>query len=590
MKIIYLEPDEEITSVVDQLAQAEESEVALVVPIGAQLLQSLVNLKLLKREANNLEKNVVIVTADELGRQLAPKANFVVIDKLDQIEITASKETAVVSLAGQKTENGEKDILDALAEELEPDFYKSESEGGPKAELAADKRMVDIVGPREKSKSKFSPGNFFKKFIEPTSKPFRKRNINQFEAKPIIEPGLNIEKEDILDEERFKEKTKPASRRLKFFYVFIGLALLVAALAAYLILPNTEIIISPKTENIAFDLEVSGSKKISKMDAALNEIPVQLIKVEKTLSKEFKATGEKQLSEKAKGVITIYNEYSSSPQTLVATTRFISEAGKLFRITKNIIVPGAKIEEGRIIASAVDAEVEADDSGEEYNVGPSNFTIPGFKDTPKYAGFYANSKAPMTGGLIGKVNVVSEEDLKKAEEVVVNELKIKAQEDLKEQMPNGLKLIEGAIDEEITETSSNPGLENQAENFTYKAAIVLQALLFNEEDLKILVDANLTSKISQDKIPLSNTQQIVWEKPVIDWDKTKVSFTLRVSEEAAFKIETEALKKDLAGLNEVEVRKFLANRLEIEKAKVTFWPFWVKRVPLQASKIKIKLD
>ena len=62
---------------------------------------------------------------------------------------------------------------------------------------------------------------------------------------------------------------------------------------------------------------------------------------------------EKELNEKARGSLTVYNEYSSSPQTLVATTRFESPEGKIFRIEKNIVVPGAKIEEGKIIASTI---------------------------------------------------------------------------------------------------------------------------------------------------------------------------------------------------------------------------------------------
>ena len=50
MKTLYLELDEEITSVIDKLTQIEDDEVILVAPIGAQLLSSLVNFKLLKRE------------------------------------------------------------------------------------------------------------------------------------------------------------------------------------------------------------------------------------------------------------------------------------------------------------------------------------------------------------------------------------------------------------------------------------------------------------------------------------------------------------------------------------------------------------
>ena len=55
---IYLESDEEITSVVDRLRKSEAKEIILVIPKGTALLQSIVNLKLLKKEAEKLKKHL----------------------------------------------------------------------------------------------------------------------------------------------------------------------------------------------------------------------------------------------------------------------------------------------------------------------------------------------------------------------------------------------------------------------------------------------------------------------------------------------------------------------------------------------------
>jgi len=48
MKNIYLEPNEEIISIIDRLIQVEDEQVNLIVPSGAQIWQSSINLKLLK--------------------------------------------------------------------------------------------------------------------------------------------------------------------------------------------------------------------------------------------------------------------------------------------------------------------------------------------------------------------------------------------------------------------------------------------------------------------------------------------------------------------------------------------------------------
>lgn len=586
-KILHLESDEEITSVIDKLTQTEDREVVLAAPIGAQLFSSLVNLKLLKREADNLGKNIVIITADELGRQLATRANLTVKENIEEMEFGQDSEIVPnIVLSGLKTlsqdKPEEKDILDALVEELDPAVRGSFEE--PKPELAA-KRMVDIISPAKRrpkfssrlfSKSKeFGPGKLFKKI---TRSPLK------------TETGTIVSKEPTVEFGPIQERARPLLKRPYLLFIFIGLSLVLAGLVAYLILPQAKILISPKTETVNFELSVKGSKTISKIDPVLNKIPVQLIRIEKTVEKDFEATGEKQLNEKAKGVITVYNEYSSSPQTLVATTRFLAENGKLFRTNKTVTVPGAKVEEGKIVASVIDIEVAADQPGEEYNIGPAKFTIPGLQGTAKYTGFYGQSRAPMTNGSKELVKVVSAKDLEKAEELLTEEAKASIQPALQEQMPSDLKLIEGAVLEKIIEKSSSPGLEAKAERFVFKINIVGQALLFNETHLKDLVNLNLAAKISQDKIPLSQTQQIVWEKPVIDWDKTEADLNLDIQEEAAWQINTDNLRENLAGKSEIEVRKYLANQPAVKEARVTFRPFWVKRVPAEKNKIKIIVE
>ena len=92
-----------------------------------------------------------------------------------------------------------------------------------------------------------------------------------------------------------------------------------------------------------------------------------------------------------------------------------------------------EIEEGEIVPSSIDVEVVADEPGKEYNIGPTTFSIPGFKGSPKYEGFYGKSTKPMTGGLIHQGKVVSEEDVARAETELKEALLEEAQEELKKQ-------------------------------------------------------------------------------------------------------------------------------------------------------------
>jgi hypothetical protein len=630
MKNIYLEPNEEIISTVDRLAQTKDDQINLVVPSGAQIWQSSINLKLLKREADNLNKKVTFIVTDDLGAEMAERVGFAVKRERElPIELAQQEEEEIVQEEerGGEVREGD-DIIEVPKETIKEGVIKEDKEGQEEnMQMSRSKEnmiglLVDELESEKKARGPFalltswkrkpfqdrvsdirgeSPQRRMADIITPkgdAKTEFPRRPISQKKSLVSKESGLKptsssepVKIESLPEERVFSELEKPAgSRWSKLFIGFIIVTLIVAGLVSYLVLPNAEISITPKTESITFDLSVVGSKDVSWIDETLNQIPIQEVEVTKVKSREFTTTGEKEINEKARGYITIYNEYSSSPQTLVATTRFESSDGKVFRIPKSVTVPGAKIEEGKIIASTLKVEVIADQPGEDYNIGPSDFTIPGFKGTPKFAGFYGKSTNSMTGGYVGKIKIVLAKDLEEAENTLVKELKKEVKRALEEQIPTDLRIIEDGLREEITKISSNFKKGDQTDKFTLEVEATMRALLFKEEDLKNLVDLNLISRVSEDKSPLKETQKITWNKPVIDWSKGEVSFSLSVEEDVAWQIDIQSLKENLAGQTEVEVRKYLVNQPEIEKAKVSFWPFWVKKIPAQEKKIKVNIE
>ena len=108
------------------------------------------------------------------------------------------------------------------------------------------------------------------------------------------------------------------------------------------------------------------------------DFPVETISF-KITEKDFRPIiGEKEIKTKARGRIVIYNAFSSEDQLLVRRTRFETPDGKIYRISEQIIVPGAEIKDEKIAPSSVEAEIFADQPGEEYNIGLTGFIIPGF--------------------------------------------------------------------------------------------------------------------------------------------------------------------------------------------------------------------
>jgi hypothetical protein len=82
---IFVELDEEIIFIVEKLKKIDGSKAILVVPDRAALLGSVVSLKLLAQEVSKTNKLAVVVTQDEVGRRLAEKANFVAVEKVNDI-------------------------------------------------------------------------------------------------------------------------------------------------------------------------------------------------------------------------------------------------------------------------------------------------------------------------------------------------------------------------------------------------------------------------------------------------------------------------------------------------------------------------
>jgi len=636
MKTIYLEPEEEIISVIDRLTQTKSQRVSLVVPTGAQIWQNPINLKLLKRESDNLGKEITLFVPDELKAEVAEKIGFSVKRGKNRpiVELIREEKEKSISKGSRPIQSEPaEDMIGLLIEELKPDERErevdylssekytetpstsqdasliSEKNDGRKEkkfswfgsrESQPQKKMVDIVRPGGRNDF-FQPSRSKPESDEPAPKrffpkPFSKEKIPQRSPRLKIERAEPVIREKVWRGDKdFETITRP-SRWPKFLAFFIILSFLTAGLVAYLALPTAEIEINLKKEKISFDLAAVGSKNISRVDQSLNEIPLEEIKVEKTKSKEFPATGEKELDERAGGRITIYNEYSSSPQTLIGhptderyQTRFESPQGKIFRILKTVTVPGAKIEEGKIVPSSIEVTVIADQPGDSYNIGPTNFTIPGFQGTPKYAGFYAKSDSPMSGGYIGLAKVVSAEDLEKAKKSLTEELKNEVRQTLQEQVPTDLKLVEEGTKETITKILTVKE-ETMADSFNVEISVSVQALFFRENDLKELIDLNLISQIEGNKTLLPETQQINYKKISIDWQKSEVNFDLRIDEEVVWQIDLIKLKQDLAGQTEESIKRYLANQPEIETVKVTFRPFWVKRIPFQEKKIELTID
>src|SRR4051812_15266916 len=110
--VIYVDVDDEITSIIDKLENSENKVVALVLPKRAASLQSIVNMKLLKRSADNASKNVVLITSEAALIPLAGAAGLHVAKNLHTAPGVPDAPTGAVPLVAAAALHEREDTSD----------------------------------------------------------------------------------------------------------------------------------------------------------------------------------------------------------------------------------------------------------------------------------------------------------------------------------------------------------------------------------------------------------------------------------------------------------------------------------------------
>ncbi len=109
-RIFFVEPQEDIDELTEKLLAVKASSIALVIPYGAVLLQSIISVKILRNNAEKAGKSLIIITRDKNGRNFAEQLGIQSFRDLEQLEsspiekkLQEIKDTQKVVPHGQRT-------------------------------------------------------------------------------------------------------------------------------------------------------------------------------------------------------------------------------------------------------------------------------------------------------------------------------------------------------------------------------------------------------------------------------------------------------------------------------------------------------
>ncbi|MBI4128761.1 MAG: hypothetical protein HY460_01805 [Parcubacteria group bacterium] len=608
MKEIRVEANQTISGLIDELLKNAENEIVCVVPSGARIFQGIVGLKLLKRDMENAKKHIRITTDDAAGESLARRAG-IDVERLPafrgaSVPIRKSvSEPADAVRIRKKERAGESEMSSVPPRRIrrEPDTHSRDVVAKKKREYLLNESIPIPIRITRDEAARVATG--IRPSIERDIPPEELIDEGEraWERRPMIDESETAPR-PIDDRPALERAEEPIGAELprrrrwirRVVTLFVVGALLVGVYSAVVIAPRAVARVTPISNPLAFTEEVAVDGAVSDIDFAGGRIPGERIEETKVVQQEFPTTSEKELTARSRGSITVTNEYSSSPQTLVATTRFRAQDGKTFRTIATVVIPGAKIEDGKIVASTLDVEVRADAPGSAYNIGPTTFTIPGFEGTPKYEKFTGRSTETMKGGAQGRVKVVAAKDIAGAKSAVEGRARAEMEKILAEKIQVGLTPIRDAQDIRIVTSETSHHEDDATPTFTASVTVTGRALLFKNEHLGEFVESAKHARISEgaELVEENSDAGGEIEYRVTKKDLEKATATLAVTIEAreAAQIDEGLLREQLAGKDQLAVREVIANMPGVKEAEVTFWPFWVRSVPNDVSKITVKIQ
>ncbi len=555
--LIYIDTDDDVTSIVGRIKASEEVVVALVPPKRIGVLQSVVNLRLLQRAAKNAHKRLAIVTTDPALMNLASglaipvakniNAQAKVLEVSDDDDISdvidgndiAVDTTSRRSAGGSKSATEDKEISAAVA--------AIETDDKIKNDLDADGVPDDEQEP-----------------VKPVKKKIKVPSVNSLRKKILIGGGVAV--------------------------VVIGFLVWAIVFA-----PKAVITIQAKTSAVevkkSLSLVPSGDK-----DAAEGVLP-PVVKQKKTNeSVEFEATGSREVGEMAAGTVAFcydvpnYNDHTGDRIAAVEL-----EAGTLLYADGVQFTTDAplSVEPGRNSNNQCETyysvKATAVKIGEEGNISQNTLM-----SVSGYSNLKAIAKSDFTGGSKETVKVVQQSDV----DAAVAKLRERgdsdaARDELMGQMSDSTVVIDGSFNVSQGDVKVTPGVGETPEGDGAKATASIELTYtlvgVNKDDLSDVLDAALKDQTDE-------TKQKVYNNGI---DSVKFSgfatandgytVTVTTNGHVGPVINEDDVKKQAVGKKSEEIKELLKQTDGVNDVSVTMSPFWVSSAPSE-NKITVNFE
>ncbi len=537
-KTIYFNIEDDVKSIVARLRQEPGKDFILVFPRRCYLFSDAVNLKLLRKQLGILKKDASVMTMDERGQVAATDAGFSLVsvpfrqagrNMSDVARVSTSREEVAYAPVEEVFAEVEKPIPSSTHKQL--------------------KKSIPRVATKDTFFADISHDNHF--------------------AGSVIQAR----------ESKFQ-------RRRTMFVGAVVLVIIVAILSSVYVLPRATVVIIPKAEVINRDLEISISTATKQSDS--NTLSLPGFAIDETIPKENKLNvlGKRELGSKATGTVRIIN-LTGTPINLKASTTVLTSTGKeyVFKTDQNYIKP---ISPKTVSApdAGQKAELVATQGGETSNLpAGSKLEISNkvFGNKPNL--LYAVVEDPLIGGNSRFISVVSEEDLSKAKEALINEAVADVVSELKGQ---GQILAEQTYNTEVLDFTSSKAVGDESTTLTAQAKVHIKGIAFDASSLTELVRNRVTQILpSGNVLQPSGKDTMNYKVRTIDINAGLLKIIVHFESKLYTSLDLSTIGPSLVGKSKTSALEKLDSLQGVEGGEITLWPAWQNTMPHFSSKIKV---
>jgi hypothetical protein len=563
---IYIDIDDEITGIIDKVRSSNAKILALVLPKRASVFQSIVNMKLLKRSADEAKKHLVLITA-EAG--LLPLAGAVGLHVAKSL--TTKPEIPLGPLSDSPDE-------EETAELGEPDEVTKDTAGkrpvgelagmgAPAAAAAPALAAADGIETLELDNDEASPANA---------------------ASSAADAKVGKDKKDKKEKAKKDKKLHvPNFERFRLWLILGGLVLILLVgglILAFKVLPKATISIQTDDSTVNTSVPVILSTKATSVDPSTGTVPAKQVQEQKTFTGTANATGQQNNGQKANGSVVISAQVCApdlgqNPADVPAGTG-VSSGGQTY-ITQedaNFTENGFK---GGSCANykSQSIDITAQNAGASSNtVSGANFTVAGSSDT---------GTGSATGGTDNIQQIVTQADIDNATSKI-STANSTGKQDLTTQLTqDNLYPIAVTFNAGTPTNSANATAGSAGSSVTVTETIAYTMLGAREDDLKSLIDANIKTQVNTAEQGILNDG--FSNASFTSNNTANTNLTMATTAEVGPEINTATIKQQAAGKKSADIQSLVKNDSNVTGVSVKMSPFWVTTAPHNTSKITVNV-